>query len=116
MLLNEQFIVLYRERKNLKGKYEKLVEEKRDDFKNIIMDVIREGQKIGQFRKEIPMTITGMSILGMVNWTYQWYKKEGPKTIDQIASTYIDIIFRGILSDKYLSIYESSRLYKQLKF
>ncbi|SRR5690554_3330202 len=115
-LFNEHIVVFYQESKYLKGEYEQLIEEKRDDFKNIIMDVIREGQKIGQFRKEIPMTITGMSILGMVNWTYQWYKKEGPKTIDQIASTYIDIIFRGILSDKYLSIYESSRLYKQLKF
>lgn len=115
-LYNEHIVVFYQEQKYLKEEYEELIKQKRDEFKNIIMDVIKEGQNIGQFRNEIPTTITGMSILGIVNWTYQWYKKDGPKTIDQIASTYIDIIFRGILTEQSLETYINSKLSQQLNF
>ncbi|MGM8216256.1 TetR/AcrR family transcriptional regulator [Bacillaceae bacterium W0354] len=115
-LYNDHIVVFYQEHKYLKREYEELIKQKRDDFKEVIMTVVKEGQDRGQFRKDLPTTITGMSILGIVNWTYQWYKKDGPKSIDQIASTYIDIIFRGILTDRSLETYKHSTLLKNLVF
>lgn len=41
-----------------------------------------------------------MAILGMVNWTYKWYKKSGEKSIDEIGDIYVDLIMRSILNNQ----------------
>ena len=47
----------------------------------------------------MPVEITGMSILGMVNWSYKWYKRDGGKTIDEIGDIYVDLILNALLID-----------------
>lgn len=115
-LYNEHIVVFNQEYNYLKDDYYELIKRKRDEYEEVIKGVIKEGQRLGHIRDELPTTVTTMSILGMVNWTYQWYKKDGPKTIDQIASTYIDIIFRGLLTENGLKEYHTSKLSKELKF
>ncbi|TFB13070.1 TetR/AcrR family transcriptional regulator [Filobacillus milosensis] len=109
-LYNEHIVVFNQENKYLKENYEILIQKKRDNYKEILQEVIKQGQELGEIRNELPTTITNMAILGMVNWTYQWYKKDGPKTIDEIASTYIDIIFSGLLTTEALEEYRASKL------
>ncbi len=92
--------VFYQESIYLKEPFDQLIKKKRDEFKNILFHVIEKGQKMGEIRKELPVEITGMSILGMVNWTYKWYKQDGPKSIEEIAKIFTDIILRGILTEK----------------
>lgn len=89
--------VFYQESIYLKTAYEKKIKRKRDKFKNMIFQVIREGQQTGDFRNELPVEIAGMAILGMVNWTYKWYRKSGEKSIDEIADTFVDLILHAIL-------------------
>jgi TetR/AcrR family transcriptional regulator, cholesterol catabolism regulator len=90
--------VFYQENVYLKANYEELIKKKRDQFKNIIIDTIYEGKAHGDFRADIAEEITGMAILGMVNWTYKWYKKSGEKSIDEIGDIYVDLIMRSILN------------------
>jgi TetR/AcrR family transcriptional regulator, cholesterol catabolism regulator len=92
--------VFYQEHVYLKANYEELIKKKRDQFKDIIIDTIREGKATGEFREDLSEEITGMAILGMVNWTYKWYKKSGEKSIDEIGDIYVDLIMRSILSPK----------------
>ncbi|GAA0611577.1 TetR/AcrR family transcriptional regulator [Virgibacillus siamensis] len=89
--------VFYQENIYLKPEYETLIKKKRDNFKNIIIETIGEGKKSGDFRSDIPADITGMAILGMVNWTHKWYKQSGPKSIDEIADIFVDLILRAVL-------------------
>nr|WP_257985590.1 TetR/AcrR family transcriptional regulator [Bacillus sp. V5-8f] len=102
----------------LKRQYVKVIKEKRQTYKQIIFAVIREGINTGEFRSELPVEITGMSILGMVNWSYKWYKKDGDKSIEEIAAIYVDLILTSLLTDQakqdvrfrdYFLKYESSR-------
>lgn len=115
-LYNDHIIVFNQEYNYLKDDYYQLIKSKRDEYEEILKGVIKEGQRLGYIREELPTTVTTMSILGMVNWTYQWYKKDGPKTIDQIASTYIDIIFTGLLTEDAFNQYQTSKLSKELEF
>ncbi|MFS0672549.1 hypothetical protein AB1K81_05030 [Ornithinibacillus sp. 179-J 7C1 HS] len=92
--------VFYQENVYLKANYEELIKKKRDQFKNIIIDTIREGKDVNEFREDLSAEITGMAILGMVNWTYKWYKKSGDKSIDEIGNIYVDLIMRSILKEK----------------
>ncbi len=115
-LYNEHIVVFYQENKYLKDEYEKIIKTKRDEYKQIVNDVIQEGQAHGDFREKLPPTITTMSILGMVNWTYKWYRKDGEKSIDQIAAVYIDLLMHGLLTDHALHEYQASELYKELQY
>lgn len=97
--------VFYQENVYLKADYEELIKKKRDQFKNIIIDTIHEGKTSGDFREDLSEEITGMAILGMVNWTYKWYKKSGEKSIEEIGDIYVDLIMRSILNNQYESAY-----------
>ncbi|WP_017185716.1 TetR/AcrR family transcriptional regulator [Alkalibacillus haloalkaliphilus] len=110
-LYNEHISVFYQENKYLKAEYEEKIKSKRDQFKQIVIEVIEEGQQNGEIRKELPTIITGMSILGMVNWTYKWYKRDGELSIDDIAEVYIDILFKGVLTDQAIEEYHQSTLH-----
>ncbi|WP_026695786.1 TetR/AcrR family transcriptional regulator [Peribacillus kribbensis] len=92
--------VFYQESMYLKPEYTEEIKSKRNAYKNIIFKVLREGIQEGQFRNEISVEITGMSILGMVNWTYKWYHPEGSKTIDEIGDIYVDLILNSLLTDE----------------
>lgn len=89
--------VFYQENIYLKSKYESQIKIKRDHFKQIIIKTIDEGKELGDFRSDIPADITGMAILGMVNWTYKWYKQSGSKSIDEIGDIFVDLILRAVL-------------------
>ncbi|WP_188205913.1 TetR/AcrR family transcriptional regulator [Alkalibacillus aidingensis] len=113
-LYNEHISVFYQENKYLKAEYEDQIKQKRDEFKQIVIEVIEQGQQEGEFRQELPTIITGMSILGMVNWTYKWYKRDGPMTIEEIANVYIDILFKGVLTDQAFKSYQQSTTHEQI--
>ncbi|WP_062198986.1 TetR/AcrR family transcriptional regulator [Massilibacterium senegalense] len=92
--------VFYQENTYLKEEYEQKINEKRDLYKQIIFKVIEEGIESGVFRKELPREIIGMSIIGMVNWTYKWFNTSGPMTIDEIAAVFIDLILHSLLTEE----------------
>lgn len=96
-LYKPHIFVFYQEHIYLKDNYKQLIKDKRDQFKQIIIQAVREGKEAGEFRKELPTEITGMAILGMVNWTYKWYKQSGNYTIDEIGDIYVDLILHAIL-------------------
>ena len=92
--------VFYQESTYLKGEFYQKVNEKRDSYRKIILQVIREGQENGDFRTEVPAEISTMSIIGMINWTYKWFNKEGPLSIESIALMFNDLILHSLLTEK----------------
>lgn len=92
--------VFYQESIYLKPPYVEAIKKKREMYKEIIFSVIQEGIEKGEFRSELPVEITGMSILGMVNWSYKWYKRDGGKTIEEIGQIYVDLILQSLLTEK----------------
>ncbi|MYL32958.1 TetR family transcriptional regulator [Pontibacillus yanchengensis] len=102
-LYKAHIYVFYQESTYLKPHYEELIKKKRDQFKQNIFEVIRKGQDAGEFRNELPPEIAGMALLGMVNWTYKWYRREGEKPIDEIASIYVDIILHAFLTSEEMN-------------
>lgn len=90
--------VFYQESGYLKPLYASAIKEKREKYKTLLFNLIEEGVAAGEFRPELDRTIIGMSILGMVNWSYKWYKREGEKSIEEIAEIYVDFILHGLLT------------------
>ncbi|MFB6465549.1 TetR/AcrR family transcriptional regulator [Cytobacillus sp. Hz8] len=99
-LYKPHITVFYQESTYLTGKFNQIINEKRDQFRKLIILVIHEGQESGDFREEIPAEISAMAIIGMINWTYKWFNKEGPLTIDTIALIFNDLLLHSLLSEK----------------
>lgn len=96
-LYQAHITVFYQEQIYLPEHYETMIKQKRDQFRDIIIKTIQLGVESGEFRKELHPVITGMAILGMVNWIYRWYRKDGEKSIEEIAQYYEDMIIYAVL-------------------
>lgn len=94
--------VFYEESAYLNEEYKQIINEKRDRYRKLLEKVIEEGQESGDFRKELPANIVTMAIIGMINWTYRWFKQDGPLTIEEIAAIFKDLIFRAIVTEQGL--------------
>lgn len=102
-LYKPHIAVFYQEHVYLDERYEDLINHKRKQFKQMIMDAVQEGKNGGEFREDLPVEITGMAILGMVNWTHKWYKQSGAKSIDEIGDIFIDLILHAVLQKENLA-------------
>lgn len=92
--------VFYEESGSLSEMYSKLIHKKRRQYREILEKVIVEGQQSKDFRSELPSTIVTMAIVGMINWTYKWYKQSGPLTMDEITVVFTDMVLRSIVTEQ----------------
>ena len=58
--------------------------EQRRAYDRLFADAIRDGQKKGLFRQDDPVVLS-YAILGMVNWMVQWYRVDGPLSLEEIS-------------------------------
>jgi TetR/AcrR family transcriptional regulator, cholesterol catabolism regulator len=48
--------------------------------------------------KDVNPKLAAYALLGMLNWTYQWYKTSGSNTREEIVQTFQRIFLQGILN------------------
>ncbi|SDX41044.1 TetR/AcrR family transcriptional regulator [Salimicrobium album] len=96
-LYQSHITVFYQESNYVDETFEDEINRKRDQFKDKVIAVVKRGQEEGEFRHELPPEITGMAILGMVNWLNKWYRREGSHTIEEIAEVFTDLVLHFLL-------------------
>lgn len=57
----------------------------RDQYDTYLRGLIQQGKDEGVFRDDVDPKMAAFSILGSMNWLYQWYRPDGPKSIETIA-------------------------------
>lgn len=90
--------VYFREIRHLKEENAAIIREKRADFRNNIEVLLKEGIEANEFRKELQPKIITFAILGITNWSYQWFNVEGSLTVKELSAMYTDFILHGIQS------------------
>lgn len=70
---------------------------RRDRFERLWRDLIEEGKQAGLFECADP-SLAGRAILGVLNWTVTWYRPDGPRSIEEIASQFASLFLRGLLA------------------
>ncbi|MDQ0215488.1 AcrR family transcriptional regulator [Oikeobacillus pervagus] len=88
--------VFFREMRHLTNEHLNQIMEKRDQFKENIQLVVEEGIKKGEFRSDLPPNIVTFGILGMANWSYFWFKPEGPIPDVEVAKIFYKMLLEGI--------------------
>jgi hypothetical protein len=69
--------------------------ERRDGYEKMVRGVVEEGVRSGRFAPCDPKLVT-LAILGAVNWTARWYRAEGERPPEAIASAFADYLVRGL--------------------
>src|SRR5512136_399130 len=67
----------------------------RKHYEQTLMQILQEGIASGEFRPvNIEMTVYGL--LGMLNWTVQWFSPTGELSSQEIASILVDLALYGL--------------------
>ncbi|WP_270182218.1 TetR/AcrR family transcriptional regulator [Alkalihalobacillus sp. CinArs1] len=88
--------VFFREIKNLNEGNLSEILPKRDQIRFHFEDLLKQGVENGEFRNNLNIGIVTFGILGMSNWTYQWYQPDGPLPDKEVARIFVDMVLNGI--------------------
>lgn len=89
--------VYFRELRHLKEENAKAIRMKRTEFREQIEAVLTEGIDSGEFRRGLNPKIIAFAVLGVTNWSYQWFQPGGELSTVELAELYTDFILHGIM-------------------
>ena len=91
------FSVFLNEYRNLSPPRRQQILEVRRQYEQAMMEILEEGIASGDFRPvDVGMTVKGL--LGMLNWTHQWFSPNGPLSPQEIAATLVDLALYGVMA------------------
>jgi AcrR family transcriptional regulator len=68
----------------------------RKHYESVLMRILEDGIASGDFRPvNVKMAVFGL--LGMLNWTHQWFSPEGELSAKEIAALLVDLALHGLL-------------------
>lgn len=71
----------------------------RDSYDLLLRDLVSRGQREGEICPDIDPKIATLAMLGMMNWTYQWYKVGGSMDPSEIGRQFADLALAGLVCD-----------------
>lgn len=80
---------------DLPEEFAKPIAEKRSRYSKMVEQEITRGIDEGEIRKVDPR-VTAFAIFGMCNWTYRWYRADGPLLARDVAQSFWDLLLRGL--------------------
>ena len=67
----------------------------REQYENKFQEIIHEGIELGVFKSQNEK-FTVLTILSALNWTFEWYKPDGPMSAEDIGEHLADMLLNGI--------------------
>lgn len=89
--------IYFREMRHLSEDHINTIKKIRKQFRKNIETVIRTGEKQGVFKDQLPADILAFALLGLTNWSYNWYTPDGEIPPDQLVKIYSELLLTGLL-------------------
>jgi hypothetical protein len=67
-------------------------------YQRLWEEIVRQGMHSGELRADLEVTTTTFMILGMCNWMFRWYRKEGGLDTETLARQYASAILDGLIA------------------
>lgn len=88
--------IFFREINNLNEKHLEVILKKRKEFYLNLQKIVEEGIEKGELRPDLRPDIVTFGILGVCNWSYNWFNPKGELTDVEVAHIFADMILNGI--------------------
>ena len=93
---HENVTIFFQERRYLSGPRFDNVRKRRNDLEEVFRRLLARGIETGEFRKDLDVPISGLGIIGMCAWSYQWYSPRGRLDLDAVADIFARLALNGI--------------------
>jgi len=88
--------IFLEEQYQLNDAYKKKIFDQHREIYNIYKRQLDKLEKMGKLRN-INKTVANFGIIAMMNWSYRWYREDGPLSVEEVADAIRDLFFYGIL-------------------
>ena len=88
--------VFFHDFRSLSPERRAVIVEERDLYDQHLRSLLSSGRDEGSVRDDVDPRMAAFSILGSMNWMYQWYRADGPKDIDVIAREFAEMAVAGV--------------------
>jgi AcrR family transcriptional regulator len=93
---SKEVTIILHEHQTLTGDAKKQINARKKRYVRFLEASFRDAIARGQFRAVDP-TLAAFSFLGVVLWTYKWYRADGAITPDKLSDGTIDLFFEGLM-------------------
>ncbi len=91
--------IFFEHRRFLSGDRFTAVQKKREEFEQLVVDIIESGIADGSFRRVPSARVLAFGLIGMSAWAYQWYRPGGMTPRD-IGRLYADTVLHGLATER----------------
>jgi AcrR family transcriptional regulator len=92
----KEVTIILHEHQTLTGDARHAINARKKRYVAFLETAFREAMERGQIRTVDP-TLASFSFLGVVLWTYKWYRPDGRLTPEQLSNGIIDLFFQGVI-------------------
>lgn len=93
---SKEVTIILHEHQTLTGAAQREINARKKRYVRFLEDSFREAIARQQIRPVDP-TLAAFSFLGVVLWTYKWYRADGRLTPAELSGGMIDLFFQGLL-------------------
>jgi TetR/AcrR family transcriptional regulator, cholesterol catabolism regulator len=93
---SKEVLIILHEHQTLTGTARDEINARKKRYVRFLESAFREASERGQIRTVDP-TLAAFSFLGMVLWTYKWFRAEGKLSPRQLSDGMIDLFFEGLM-------------------
>lgn len=69
---------------------------KRKNFRLNIEKIIQSGIDAGEFQSDLRADMIAFGVLGITNYSYNWFQADGELTSKELANLYAGMVLNGI--------------------
>jgi AcrR family transcriptional regulator len=71
----------------------------RKRYERVLMQIVEDGMAAGDFRP-VDAKVAVFGLLGMLNWTQEWFSPEGTFTAPEVAGMLVSLAVEGLVGHK----------------
>jgi len=101
--------VYLREREAVKRRFREMIGFSPKEYYRCWQQILREGVENGEFRSDFDIQVTSYGLLGMLNWSCEWYDPQGRLSIQEVAEEFTALALAGLAANDPPSARASQR-------
>jgi AcrR family transcriptional regulator len=70
----------------------------RDEYRELVERVLADGAADGSLRPGNSRLRT-LQLFGSVHWMWTWFSPDGPRPVEEVAASFVDLFLRGVVTD-----------------
>jgi AcrR family transcriptional regulator len=94
------FKVYVTETRHLPGRYQEKIRAEEHEYVQSVTAILKDAQAAGALPAEVDPWIATQVLLGMMNWSFKWYREHGRVSADQVVDTVLAFALQGIGADR----------------